>query len=448
MSESKKIAFYTLGCKVNQYETQAIKEQFSNKGYEVVSEGEFANVYIINSCSVTGISDRKTRQFIRKTKKVNPNAVTAVIGCYAETGTDVVSEIEEVDIILGTAEKSGIFDAVESYITARNESKDNLGPKSVQHIVTNNKVVKTGGVNTLTEYDDYGIVTGMDSRTRAYIKIEDGCDRFCSYCIIPYARGPVRSRPVKSILDEAQNLISKGYKELILTGINAALYGTDFGSNNDINKSGMDLISLIEKISDLPGDFRIRLSSLEPTVINAEYAKRLVKIKRLCPHLHLSLQSGSDKILKSMGRRYTRSEYLDIISVLKSHDPNYSITTDIIVGYPGESEEDFADSLSMVKEAGFSKVHVFKYSKRQGTPAAEMNNQVLGEVKNQRSQILINAAEDEAQAFLERNKGTVRETLVLEQEGEGSFKAVTDNDLSVTIQSDQDITNSFFNIEL
>lgn len=423
MRDSKKIAFYTLGCKVNQYETQALKEKFMNNGYEIVGDGQWADAYIINSCSVTGISDRKTRQYLRKTKKLNPNAITGVIGCYAETGTDAVAQIEEVDIVLGTAEKSDILDAVEAIL------------------VGSDKIIRAGNAKDQTQYDDYGIVSGMDERTRAYIKIEDGCDRFCSYCIIPHARGPVRSRPMESVLNEAKLLLEKGYKELILTGINAALYGRDF-------PDGADLIELLEKISDLPGDFRIRLSSLEPTVINADYARELVKIKKLCPHLHLSLQSGSDNILKSMGRRYTRKDYLDIISVLKAHDPNYSITTDIIVGYPGESDEDFSRSVEMVKEVGFSKVHVFKYSKRKGTPAAEMDNQVPGEVKNIRSRILIEAAEVEAEGFLRRNAGTVREALVLEQTHGNKYKAVTDNDLEIMIESDKDITNTFVDIEV
>lgn len=489
-TQKNKISFYTLGCKVNQYETQAIKEIFIKNDYEVVDENQFAHVYVINSCSVTGISDRKTRQFLRKTKKINPDAITAVVGCYGETGWKELEKIDEVDMVLGTAEKSKIYDEVESIIQNKKSLQNNGEPKASDsngqsdtvldcdtttisdtkpNIICNgdsntyskSKIIHVGGIKNITDYDDYGLVSGMDSRTRAYVKIEDGCDRFCSYCIIPHARGPVRSRPVDSILKEARVLIDKGYKELILTGINAALYGTDFSNETQV-VSG--LIELIQKINDLSGDFRIRLSSLEPTVINSEYVRKLIKIPKLCPHLHLSLQSGSNNILKSMGRRYNRDEYLDIIKVLKNKDPNYSITTDIIVGYPGETDANFKDSLDIVKEAGFSKVHVFKYSKRSGTPAAKMTNQIPGEIKNDRSRRLIEAAEQEAAKFLESNKGTTRQALVLEyNESTKCYKAITDNDIELEIDTNTyddksglnpdsetytgaDISNSFINI--
>jgi len=425
----KKVSFYTLGCKVNQYETQALKEKFESNGYIVVGENDFAHVYVVNSCTVTGIADRKTRQYARKTKKLNPDATTAVVGCYAETGADQLQKIDEVDIVLGTAEKSRLFEEIE-----------NLQGTG------NTKIIKSGEVKTLTEYDDVGLVNGMDSRTRAYIKIEDGCDRFCSYCIIPHSRGAVRSRPKEDIIAEAVQLLKKGYKELILTGINAALYGTDYG---------IDSIRLIKSISEIPeghdvtGDFRIRLSSLEPTVINSEYAKRLIEIPRLCPHLHLSLQSGSDRILSSMNRRYSRKDYLDIVDVLKTHDPNYSVTTDIIVGFPGENDEDFNDSKSIVKEAGFSKVHVFKYSKRPGTVAADMEEQVPGHIKNQRSRELIRESEVQAKDFINQNKGTKREALILEYDSEnGQYHGITDNDIDVRIKSSVNIENKFISITL
>jgi threonylcarbamoyladenosine tRNA methylthiotransferase MtaB len=444
----KKVSFYTLGCKVNQYETQALKEKFESNGYEVVDENQLSDVYIVNSCSVTGISDRKTRQYIRKTKRLNPEAITALIGCYAETGSDKVSQIDEVDIILGTAEKSRILEEIETLLISDSKHLDNNHEEKTDRetslLLQRNKIVKTGGVNSISVYDDYGLVSGMDSRTRAYIKIEDGCDRFCSYCTIPLARGPVRSRPIESIINEAKTLLSKGYKELVLTGINAALFGSDTDG---------DLISLIEEISDIPKNshiedkFRIRLSSLEPTVINDEYAKRLIEIPKLCPHLHLSLQSGSDKVLKEMKRRYSRKEYLDIIKVLKDFDPNYSITTDMIVGFPGENERDFSDSMSIVQEVGFSKVHVFKYSKRAGTVAAEMPNQVQEQIKNQRSKELIAAAEREAARFINCNKGTKREVLILEKTGNHKiYHGITDNDMDVEVESSTDISNKFLDI--
>ena len=420
----RKISFYTLGCKVNQYETQALKEIFQNNGYEVVGENEFAHVYVVNSCSVTGISDRKTRQFIRRTKKLNPSAVTLVTGCYAETGTESVSKIDEVDIILGTAEKSKVYEEVNRFIAE------------------NNKIIRTGGVKTLKSYDDFAVVSGMDSRTRAYIKIEDGCDRYCSYCIIPFARGKVRSRSKTGILNEAETLIKKGYKEIILTGINAALYGTDL-------QKGNDLISLLKSISSLEGDFRIRLSSLEPTVINAKYAKKIIEIDKLCPHLHLSLQSGSNNILSAMKRRYTKDEYLDILRVLKDKDPDYSITTDIIVGFPGESESDFCDSISMVKKAGFSKVHVFKYSKRNGTSASDMPNQIPEKIKSERSKKLMEISHKISLDFLEQNRGKIKQVLVQEyDENKKLYTGISDNNIEVHIKNDEDILNTFVDYEL
>lgn len=421
----EKVSFYTLGCKVNQYETQAIKEKFIEKGYEIADENEFAHIYVINSCSVTGISDRKTRQFIRKTKKINPNAITVLTGCFAETGTKQINEISEVDIVVGNGEKGSILEEVETF----------KGKSS-------KKIIKVGDIGSVTKYDDYGLVSGLDSRTRAYIKIEDGCDRFCSYCIIPHARGPVRSRPESSIINEAKNLIKTGYKELILTGINAALYGSDSGDTQG-------LINLIKKLSNLPGDFRIRLSSLEPTVINVQYAKELIQIDKLCPHLHLSLQSGSNNILKSMGRRYSRNDYLEIVNVLKSKDPNYSITTDIIVGYPGETDNDFDQSVLMVNEVGFSKVHVFKYSKRTGTPAATMSNQVAPQIKNERSKKLIQVSEKKAKDFLEKNQDTIRQTLMLEYDSKsGICHGITDNNIDVQIKCQAYVLNSFMELSL
>ncbi|MBQ1958800.1 MAG: MiaB/RimO family radical SAM methylthiotransferase, partial [Firmicutes bacterium] len=298
-------AFHTLGCKVNQYETEAMKEQFRAAGFEIVDEEDFADVYVINTCTVTNLADRKSRQYIRRMKKKSPDAVVAVTGCYAQVKPEEVSALEEVNIVAGTGEKNNLIRYVQEFITER---------RNQQHI---------RAYDDLTTYDDRGIITSMESRTRAYIKIQEGCNRFCAYCLIPFARGHVRSRDPEEVVLEARTLIEQGFREIILTGINTALYGTEESFEyplmaDEEGFSGIEII--IKRINELPGEFRIRLSSLEPTVINADYVKRLMKYERLCPHLHLSIQSGSDHVLSLMNRRYDRSEYLDIVKVLKEYD--------------------------------------------------------------------------------------------------------------------------------
>ncbi|MGN0733140.1 MAG: tRNA (N(6)-L-threonylcarbamoyladenosine(37)-C(2))-methylthiotransferase MtaB [Emergencia sp.] len=416
-----KAAFHTLGCKVNQYETEALKEQFKSAGYEIVSEDAFADVYVINTCTVTNMSDRKSRQYIRKMKRVNPSAVVAVTGCYAQVSPEEVAAMEDVDIVAGTNEKHRLLQYVEEFAAAK---------KQQYHVKP---------YEELTEYISSGIVTSMESRTRAYIKIQEGCNRFCSYCVIPYARGKVRSRSTDEILEEARGLISQGFREIILTGINTALYGEDIGLGG--------IEPLIARLNGLDGDFRIRLSSLEPTVINAEYVKGLLRYEKLCPHLHLSVQSGSDHVLSLMNRHYTREEYLEIVKVLKEHDPLYGITTDIIAGFPQETEEDFADSLRIIDETGFCKVHAFKYSQRKGTVAAEMEGQLPGPEKNRRSQVLIEKADDAARAFYEKCQGAVRRVL-FEEAVDGMVTGYTDNYVKVYVQGNEDMLNHFYDVRL
>ena len=404
------IATKTLGCKVNQYETEMLKERFQNKGHEIVGENDFADVYIINTCTVTSLADRKSRQYIRKMKKLNPNSVIAVTGCYAQISPEEVAAIEEVDIVTGTNKKGELPELVEEFISRKAE----------EHIV------KVDAYEELNEYIETGIITSMESRTRAYIKVQEGCNRFCSYCVIPFARGKVRSRKVEYIVEEAKSLVAQGFKEVVLTGINTALYGTEPEFEYDGELEGIEII--INELENLEGDFRIRLSSLEPTVINAEYVQKLTKYKKLCPHLHLSIQSGSDNVLKLMNRRYDRNEYLDIVKVLKDFDPGYGITTDIIAGFPGESEEDFKDSLDMVERVGFCKVHAFKYSKRPGTKAAEMKGHIAPEVKNRRGSQLIKAGDMATIKFREGCKGQKRRVLIEEyDESTKLFTGYTEN---------------------
>lgn len=396
-----KAAFHTLGCRVNQYETEKLKEMFHKGGFEIVDEEDSADVYIINTCTVTNLADRKSRQYIRRMKKQSPDAVVAVTGCYSQVKPEELEAMPEVDIVTGTGEKNNLLTYVRQFM------EDKVSQRHIK------------AYDELTEYDDYGIITSMENRTRAYIKIQEGCDRFCAYCLIPFARGHVRSRNPEEVVEEAKMLISQGFKEIVLTGINTALYGTEDSFHYPLQAdevhedgtpySGIEII--VSRVNALPGDFRIRVGSLEPTVVNASYVKLLLKYEKFCPHLHLSIQSGSSSIIEKMNRHYSREDYLDIVKVLREFDPGFGITTDIIVGFPGETEEDFRDSLNMVRQAGYAKVHAFKYSKREGTAAAKMKNQISGDVKNERIDELIRVGEEVSAQFMDSLKGTVRTVL-------------------------------------
>ena len=429
-----KVAFHTLGCKVNQYETEAMKEQFRAAGCTVVGEEDTADVYVINTCTVTNLADRKSRQYIRRMKKKCPEAVIAVTGCYAQVKPEEVSALEEADIVAGTGEKNNILSYVQQFMEERQRQT---------HIKS---------YDELTGYDDKGVITSMESRTRAYIKIQEGCDRFCSYCLIPFARGHVRSRNPEEIAEEAETLIRQGFKEIILTGINTALYGAEenfsYPLKPDEEAAGMRGIEIIiKRINDLEGDFRIRLSSLEPTVINAAYVRELMKYDKLCHHLHLSVQSGSNHVLKLMNRRYDRSEYLEIVKVLREFDPLYGITTDIICGFPGETDKDFEDSLDIIEQVKFCKVHAFRYSKRRGTAAALMEGQVSGEVKKRRSDRLIEAGEKAAAEFMESCRNSVRPVLF--EEVCGTLVAgYSDNYIKVYAEGGEDDLNRIRNVKL
>lgn len=426
-----KIAFYTLGCKVNQYETQGLKENFKSLGYEIAdSAEEEADVYVVNTCTVTGLSDRKSRQYIRRMKKKNPDAITAVIGCYAQISPDEVAAVEGVDIVAGTNEKGKLPQLIEQF------QREHRQICSVQEYEALGEA-----------YEDMGIITSMESRTRAFLKVQEGCNRFCSYCVIPYARGTVRSRPKEEVLKEAKALLDSGFKELVLTGINTALYGAepDF-PKEESGLTGVEI--LIDAISRLPGDFRIRLSSLEPTVVNVDYVKRLLKYDRLCHHLHLSAQSGSDRVLSAMNRRYDRAEYLEIVRALQEADPGYGISTDLIAGFPGESEADHGDSLSLIEETGFCKVHAFTYSRRPGTKAAEMKGHLAPQVKKRRTQQLIEAGEAAAERFARSCIGQRRRVLFEERSDDGLWRGHADNFLQVYVDSPQDLEGKLMEVTL
>lgn len=380
----KKVAFHTLGCKVNKYETEAMEELFKSSGYEIVKEDDIADIYVINTCTVTNLSASKSRQFIRKAKRLNDNAVVAVVGCYSQVSPDEVAEIDGVDVIIGTNKRNQIVFLCE-------EAKD----KKMQI-----NIVKDS--NEYKEFEEIN-VTGMDSMTRAYIKVQDGCNQFCSYCIIPYARGRIRSRDAYDIVEEIKDLADKGFKEVVLTGIHVASYGKDL--------SNMDLAMLIENIAKIDGIKRIRLSSIEQSIITDEFMKRIVNTNKVCDHFHLSLQSGSDTVLKRMNRKYTSSEYYEKVNLIRKYMPNAGITTDIIVGFPQETDEEFEETLEFVKKVKFSKIHVFKYSPREGTIAAKMNGQIDGNIKNERSSTLIELQDNLQIEFMKEQKDKILNVL-------------------------------------
>lgn len=374
---TKTVAFYTLGCKVNQYESRHLEELFRSAGYMVTDPAGEALVYVVNTCTVTRLADRKSRQFMRRVKRQNPSSVLVVMGCYPQTNPEEVGQIEEADIILGNEDKGQALQRVEEYLQNmhRHTGGDALrSPAPAAHI-------------------------SPDQRARALLKIQDGCDRYCAYCVIPYARGAVRSRALKSIVGEAEALIASGYRELVLTGINTALYGADLGGGSG------GVADVVAALDALPGDFRIRLGSLEPTVVDAAYVQKLLAFDKLCHHMHLSAQSGSDRILKAMNRRYTVAEYLKIVQVLRAADPYYGLTTDIITGFPGETEEDFQQSLELVREVGYLKVHGFPYSRRPLTPAADAGGQIPAPVKKERNRRLEAVADEVAASYLRSIEG-------------------------------------------
>ena len=420
-----RVAFHTLGCKVNHYETEAMREAFVSRGAVSVGEDEPADVYVINTCTVTNIADRKSRQFIRRAKRISPDALIVVTGCYAQVEPEEVAGMPEVDLVVGIGQKARICDLVLRMFSDRKEGKpdEDSGASEEQRIMVLSR-------SELTEFEDMGLVSSRESgMTRAYVKIQEGCDRFCSYCLIPYARGPVRSRPLAEITAEVRMLLESGIREIVLTGINTALYGTEAGAQHSLE----DLLAELDAIEMPHGDdFRVRLSSLEPTVVDKDHVEKIIRFRRLCHHLHLSVQNGSDDVLRAMNRHYTRSEYLDIVRAIRDYDPLYGITTDIIVGFPGETDEDFADTLDIVREAEFGKVHVFRYSPRKGTAGASLPDAVPGQVKNDRSDLLEQASGETARKFMEKNFGTVH-TVLAEEIRDGYVTGYTDNYIKVYI---------------
>lgn len=405
----------TLGCKVNQQESGSIAARFEELGFTPAEKDEAASVCVINSCTVSAVADGKTRQKIRQARAANPGALICVIGCLPQVSREAALGMPEVDIVIGSFDKGR---TAELALEALEAKGGHCHPP--------------GAIEPSASAVAAAAISG--GRTRAYIKAEDGCDRFCAYCIIPYARGPVRSRPLEETLLEAKSLLEAGYKELALTGVNLALYGTDLPP--DAEGAGIDLYRLAKGLCalDAGGEYRVRLGSLEPAVVDARAAARIAGVKGVCPQFHLSLQSGAERTLKAMGRPYTPDDFEGIVRVLRETDPLFSITTDVITGFPGETDADFEESLAFVKRTGFARAHVFKYSLRPGTRAAEMPDQVPEDVKRERSRLMIEAAEEGSARFRADNLGKTRRTLIYGPDKSGRFiRGLTDNGIDVRI---------------
>ena len=410
----KKVAFYTLGCKVNQYETEAMLEMFKKDGYTQVESEEFADVYVINTCTVTHMSDRKSRQYIRRMKKKNPDAIIAVVGCYSKVSPEELLEIEEVNLVMGTNERRQIVEEIKKLDASKKAS-------------TVDDIMK---VRAFEEIE----INQTNGRTRAFMKIQDGCERFCTYCIIPYARGGrVRSRDLESIINEANKLANNGYKEIVLTGIHVASYG------KDVKDADTNLLTVIKAIDKIEGVERIRLSSVEPLLMTDEFIDTVAKMPKVCPHFHLSLQSGCDETLKRMNRRYTTKEYKDIVDKLRQKMPNVAITTDVIVGFPGETNNEFSQTYEFLRDIELSQMHVFKYSPRKGTPAADMENQIDPQMKQMRSDKLIALNKQNFTNFAKKFEGQEFNVLFEQNIGENKYEGLTPNYIRVIVESEEDI---------
>lgn len=417
---NKKIAFITLGCKVNLYDTEAMAELFTEKGYEVVDFEEYADVYLINTCTVTNLGDKKSRQMIRRAKRINPKSVVVATGCYAQVASEEVAKIEGINIVIGTKNRSEIVETVENYVAENgvvNNVSDIMGEKEFEPLQ----------------------ISRLTNRTRAYIKIQEGCNRYCTYCIIPYARGPIRSRKPEEVIEEVKKLAENGFKEVVLTGIHVASYGLDLGN--------ITLADIIEKVHSVNGIERIRFSSMEPLAIDDDFVARMAKLPKVCDHYHLSLQSGCNRTLKRMNRKYNAEQYAEACERLRNAFPNVAITTDIIVGFPDETEEDFKESLAFAKKMKLDKIHTFPYSPKKGTPAAKMKNQISGDVKSQRSKEMIALSDKMNIDFLNNNIGKTVPVLFEDMEN-GFWQGHTTNYIKVLVKSDENLNNKIVDVKL
>lgn len=418
----KKAALHNLGCKVNAYETEAMQQMLEQAGYEIVPFAPGADVYVINTCTVTNIADRKSRQMLHKAKKMNPQAVVVAAGCYVQAAKHDLEMDDAIDIVIGNNRKKDLVRILEEYERSREE----------EFVID---------VNHTSEYESLSISRTAE-HTRAYIKVQDGCNQFCSYCIIPYARGRVRSRQAEDVLAEVRELAANGYQEIVLTGIHLSSYGVDLGT---------DLLSLILAVHEVEGIKRIRLGSLEPRIITEEFAKTLASLPKICPHFHLSLQSGCNATLKRMNRRYTAEEYYEKCQLLREYFDRPALTTDVIVGFPGETEEEFAESKAFLEKIQFYETHIFKYSRRKGTRAAVMENQVSDEKKAERGNILLelnrkNQAAYEEERIGDRDEVLFEELMILD--GEKYYAGHTREYIRLAIPAAEDYANQIVPVRI
>lgn len=416
----KKVAFFTLGCKVNQYESNAMEKLFTDAGYIVVPFETAADVYVVNTCTVTSVGDKKSRNMLRRAKTYNPDAVIAAVGCLAQTAPEELAKIDCVDVIIGTNEKNNIVSACE------------------QVLMEKKRITLVSDVSKIDFFEEMPLET-FEGRQRAYVKIQEGCDRFCSYCIIPYARGAVRSRDEESILSEAKRLGGKGFSEIVLTGIHVASYGR----NSDTN-----LGKLLEKINKIESVKRIRLSSIDPEAFTDDFIKILSENEKVCHHFHISLQSGSGVVLKKMNRRYTPQFYMEVLKKLRSAMPDVAITTDVITGFPYETNEEFEKSLNFVKEAGFAGIHVFPYSERKGTPAAKFKDVVPKAIRSERAHKMAELASELKHKFMEKFIGTQTTVLFEEINKSGIYEGFTPNYIRVFANANENITGKILPVIL
>lgn len=420
--EQKKVAFTTLGCKVNLYDTEAMMEIFQKEGYEIADFEEVSDIYIINTCTVTNLGDKKSRQMIRRAKRLNPEAIVVACGCYAQVAPEEVSKIEGVNIVIGTKERSNIVSIIREH---ENEA-------SVFNAVSD--IMKEKDFEPL-------FVSELKDRTRAYLKIQEGCNRFCSYCIIPFARGPVRSRKPEDVINEVRTLAQNGFKEVVLTGIHVASYGVDFNDE-------MNLIKIIKMVHEIDGIERIRFSSVEPNIITDEFISEIKALPKVCRHFHLSLQSGCDKTLKKMNRHYTSEMYFEAVSKLRMAFEDVAVTTDIIVGFPDEDEVDFKESYDFAKKTKLSKIHVFPFSPKKGTAAAKFKEQVESEIKNRRAKEMLELSKELELEFFEKFKGEVLSVLFEAKSDDNTYEGHTSNYIKVKCESDRNIVNRILDVRI
>ena len=416
----KKVAFFTLGCKVNQYESNAMEKLFTDAGYIVAPFETAADVYVVNTCTVTSVGDKKSRNMLRRAKTYNPDAVIAAVGCLAQTAPEELAKIDCVDVIIGTNEKNNIVSACE------------------QVLLEKKKITLVSDVSKIDFFEEMPLET-FEGRQRAYVKIQEGCDRFCSYCIIPYARGAVRSRNEESILMEAKRLGEKGFSEIVLTGIHVASYG-----RNSDTSLGM----LIEKINKIESVKRIRLSSIDPEAFTDDLIKILSENEKVCHHFHISLQSGSEVVLKKMNRRYSPQFYMEVLKKLRSAMPDVAITTDVITGFPYETKEEFEKSLDFVKEAEFAGVHVFPYSERKGTPAAKFKDVVPKAIRSERAHEMSEQASKLKYKFMEKFIGAQTTVLFEEMNKSGLYEGFTPNYIRVFAKGNENIAGKILPVIL